>query len=388
MEIRVYDAIAKVPERAWDALADGRETPFVRWAWLEALETSGCATAATGWQPCHLTLWRGDELVAAAPAYIKEDSDGDFSRDWGWADAAMRARIPYYPKLVLTVPFTPCTGRRVLVRAGEDRAELTEMLVGGALEVAKQAGLSSVHALFPLPEEARQLEAAGLARRVSYQYHWRNDGYRTFDDFLARFDSKKRNQAKRERASVAQHGLALRTLREAELREAPKQWADAAYELHRSTVDKLMWGRRWINRAFYRRVVERMPEQLELVVAERQSDGKLVAGAFNVASKTHLYGRYWGCFEEYRFLHFNVCMYHSIEECIRRGVQVFEGGAGGEHKIPRGFEPSETFSSHLFLDERLDRPIREFIAREADERERALAEWQKNSPIFKLKKAS
>jgi hypothetical protein len=126
-----------------------------------------------------------------------------------------------------------------------------------------------------------------------------------------------------------------------------------------------------------------MPEQLELVVAERQSDGKLVAGAFNVASKTHLYGRYWGCFEEYRFLHFNVCMYHSIEECIRRGVQVFEGGAGGEHKIPRGFEPSETFSSHLFLDERLDRPIREFIAREADERERALAEWQKNSPIFK-----
>jgi predicted N-acyltransferase len=388
VEIRVYDAIAKVPERAWDALADGRETPFVRWAWLEALETSGCATAATGWQPCHLTLWRGDELVAAAPAYIKEDSDGDFSRDWGWADAAMRARIPYYPKLVLTVPFTPCTGRRVLVRAGEDRAELTEMLVGGALEVAKQAGLSSVHALFPLPEEARQLEAAGLARRVSYQYHWRNDGYRTFDDFLARFDSKKRNQAKRERASVAQHGLALRTLREAELREAPKQWADAAYELHRSTVDKLMWGRRWINRAFYRRVVERMPEQLELVVAERQSDGKLVAGAFNVASKTHLYGRYWGCFEEYRFLHFNVCMYHSIEECIRRGVQVFEGGAGGEHKIPRGFEPSETFSSHLFLDERLDRPIREFIAREADERERALAEWQKNSPIFKLKKAS
>jgi len=388
VEIRVYDAIAKVPERAWDALADGKATPFLRWAWLEALETSGCATAATGWQPCHLTLWRGDELVAAAPSYIKEDSDGDFSRDWGWADAAMRARIPYYPKLVMTVPFTPCTGRRVLVRAGEDRAELTEILVGGALEVAKQAGLSSVHALFPLPEEARELEAAGLARRVSYQYHWRNDGYRTFDDFLARFDSKKRNQAKRERASLGQHGLSLRTLREAELREAPKKWADAAYELHRSTVDKLMWGRRWINRAFYRRVVERMPEQLELVVAERQNDGKLVAGAFNVASKTHLYGRYWGCFEEYRFLHFNVCMYHSIEECIRRGVQVFEGGAGGEHKIPRGFEPSETFSSHLFLDERLDRPIREFIAREADERERALAEWQKNSPIFKLKKAS
>jgi predicted N-acyltransferase len=383
VEIRVYDSIDQVPEAAWDALADGKATPFLRWAWLEALEASGCATGKSGWQPCHLTLWRGDELVAAAPAYIKEDSDGDFSRDWGWADAAMRARIPYYPKLVLTVPFTPCSGRRVLVRAGEDRAELTEILVAGALQVAKQAGVQSVHALFPLEEEARQLEEVGLARRVSYQYHWRNDGYRSFDDFLARFGSKKRNQAKRERASVAQHGLGLRTLREAELRDEPKKWADAAYELHRSTVDKLMWGRRWINRAFYRRVVERMPENLELVVAERHSDGKLVAGAFNVASKTHLYGRYWGCFEEYRFLHFNVCMYHSIEECIRRGVQVFEGGAGGEHKIPRGFQPAETFSSHLFLDERLDRPIRDYIAREADERMRALEEWQKNSPIFK-----
>lgn len=386
MELRVYDAIDEVPAEAWDALADGAATPFLRWHWLEALEASGCATAATGWQPCHLTLWRGRELVAAAPAYIKEDSDGDFSRDWGWADAAMRARIPYYPKLVLTVPFTPCTGRRVLVRAGEDRAELTEMLVAGARKLAAQAGLSSLHALFPLGDEARQLEAAGLARRVSYQYHWRNDGYRSFDEFLARFGSKKRNQAKRERASVAQHGLGLRTLREAELRAEPKRWADAAYELHRSTVDKLMWGRRWINRAFYRRVVERMPENLELVVAERHSDGKLVAGAFNVASKTHLYGRYWGCFEEYRFLHFNVCMYHSIEECIRRGVQVFEGGAGGEHKIPRGFEPAETFSSHLFLDERLDRPIRDYIAREADERVRALEHWRQHTPI--LKKAS
>ena len=383
MELRVYDAIEQVPQPAWDALADGKATPFLRWHWLEALEKSGCATGATGWQPCHLTLWRGDELVAAAPAYIKEDSDGDFSRDWGWADAAMRARIAYYPKLVLTVPFTPCTGRRVLVRAGEDRAELTEILVGGALQLAKQMGLSSVHALFPLADEARELEAVGLARRVSYQYHWRNDGYRGFDEFLARFGSKKRNQAKRERASVAQHGLGLRTLREAELRDEPKKWADAAYELHRSTVDKLMWGRRWINRAFYRRVVEHMPENLELVVAERLSDSKLVAGAFNVASKTHLYGRYWGCFEEYRFLHFNVCMYHSIEECIRRGVQVFEGGAGGEHKIPRGFEPAETFSSHLFLDERLDRPIRDFIAREAEERVRALEHWRQNTPILK-----
>lgn len=383
MELRVHDAIASIAPLAWDSLLDGQATPFLRWHWLEALETSGCATAATGWQPCHLTLWRGQELVAAAPAYLKEGSDGDFARDWGWAEAAMRARIPYYPKLTLTVPFTPCTGRRVLVRAGEDRAACVELLAAGARQLAGELGFSSVHVLFPLADEALEWEAAGLARRVSYQYHWRNAGYASFDDFLARFDSKKRNQARRERASLAQHKLALRTLREPELRAQPRKWADVAYELHRSTVDKLMWGRRWINRAFYRRVVEHMPESLELVVAEHDDDGRVVAGAFNVASPTHLYGRYWGCFEEFRFLHFNVCMYHSIEECIRRGVQVFEGGAGGEHKIPRGFEPWETFSSHWFLDERLDRPIREFIAREADERARALQHWREHTPILK-----
>lgn len=383
MELRAHDAIAAIAPSDWDALLDEEATPFVRWDWLAALEASGCATAGTGWQPCHLSLWRKNELVAAAPAYLKEDSDGDFSRDWGWAEAAMRARIRYYPKLVLTVPFTPCTGRRVLVKKGEDRAAAVEAILAGARALAAEVGAGSVHVLFPRSDEAGELERAGLARRVSYQYHWRNAGYASFDEFLARFDSKKRNQAKRERASVAQHGLTIRTLRAAELRAEPERWADAAFELHRSTVDKLMWGRRWINRAFYRRVVERMPEQLELVVAERRDDGRLVAGAFNVASPTHLYGRYWGCFEEYRFLHFNVCMYHSIEECIRRGVQVFEGGAGGEHKIPRGFEPAETFSSHLFLDERLDRPIRDYIRREADERARALAYWREHTPILK-----
>ena len=168
----------------------------------------------------------------------------------------------------------------------------------------------------------------------------------------------------------------MRTLRGDELRAEPQKWADAAYELHRSTVDKLMWGRRWINRAFYRRVVERMPENLELVVAERNEDGKLVAGAFNVPRRRGSTDDIGAASRSTRFLHFNVCMYHSIEECIRRGVQVFEGGAGGEHKIPRGFEPAETFSSHLFLDARLDRPIRDVHRARSRERERALEHWR------------
>jgi predicted N-acyltransferase len=383
VQLRIHDAIDEIAQPAWDGLVDARATPFLRWHWLEALETSGCVTSETGWQPCHLSLWRKHDLIAAAPAYFKDGSDGDFSRDWGWAEAAMRARIRYYPKLTLTIPFTPCTGRRILVAPGEDRAECERLIMAGARGLAEKAGASSVHVLFPLPDESEALERLGLARRVSYQYHWRNPGYADFEQFLARFDSKRRNQAKRERAAALQQGLNIRTLRTAELKAAPQKWADAAFDLHRHTVDKLMWGRRWINRAFYRRVVERMPENLELVVAEHKSDGKLVAGAFNVASDTHLYGRYWGCFEEHRFLHFNVCMYHSIGECIRRGVQVFEGGAGGEHKIPRGFEPAETFSSHVFLDARLEVPIRQYIEREAEERARALEHWRTHTPILK-----
>jgi predicted N-acyltransferase len=237
-----------------------------------------------------------------------------------------------------------------------------------------------VHVLFPLADEADELEGAGMARRVSFQYHWRNAGYPTPEAFLARFDSKRRNQARRERAAPAQQGITLETVRGATLAAEAQEWARTAHALHRSTVDKLMWGRRWLNLAFYQRIFERMPGPLEVVVARR--DGRVIAGAFNVASSTHLYGRYWGCFEEHRFLHFNVCLYHSIDDCIARGLQVFEGGAGGEHKIARGFEPCETFSAHHFLDERLEQPLRGHLQREAAERSATLDRWRRETPVL------
>jgi predicted N-acyltransferase len=381
MRVQVCQRIAEIPQEAWDALRDEEANPFLRWAWLEALEESGCVGPEHGWQSCHLALWRGADLIAAAPTYLKEGSDGDFSRDWGWADAAERAGIAYYPKLLIGVPFTPVTGRRILVAPGEDRAVCVAALVDAAKELAARLDASSVHVLFPTAEESREVEAAGLARRVAFQYHWRNSGYADPDAFLARFNAKKRHQARRERSAPAEQGIAIRTIRDGELARDRSTWGRAAYDLHRNTVDKLMWGRRWLNRAFYERVFERMPEDLEIVAAHRE--GRLIAGAFNVATRSHLFGRYWGCFEEHPFLHFNVCLYHSIDECIRRGVQVFEGGAGGEHKIARGFEPSETYSNHVFFDPRLETPIRRYIAQEAREREAALARWQEASPIFK-----
>jgi predicted N-acyltransferase len=372
VSLRIHRSIAEIAEAEWDALVDG-ENPFMRWAWLEALEHAGCVR---DWHPHHLTLWEGGRLVAAAPAYLKDHSDGDFSRDWGWADAAARAGIAYYPKLTLTVPFTPVTGRRILVAPGVDRDAAVAAIAEGARALAKAEGATSIHVLFPGEAECDELVRAGLAKRISFQYHWKNNNYRDISDFLSRFDSKHRNQIKRERAQPARDGVTLRTIR----RPGP-EWARPMFELHRSTVDKLMWGRRWLNRAFYERVFARMPEPLEVVAAEK--DGRLVAGAFNVATPTHLFGRYWGCFEEYKFLHFNVCLYHSLEECITRGVQVFEGGAGGEHKLSRGFEPVETWSAHQFLDARLEAPIRSYLLREVEERAAQLAHWRAQSPILK-----
>jgi predicted N-acyltransferase len=386
--LRILDSISDVPAAQWDALF-GHEpsaaTPFVRHAFLEALEASGCATPRTGWTPRHLTLWRGERLVAASPAYARAGSEGDFSRDWHWASAAAEAGIPYYPKLLLAVPFTPVTGRRFLVAQGEDRAAAAAALLAGAAALAEEERLRSVHVLFQAPDEAAAAEAAGFAPRVDFQYHWVNAGYRTPEEFLARFSSKRRNALKRERASPARQGIAIRTVRGAELGADPKGWAREMFSLHESTVDRMAWGMRWVNEAFYRRVLSTMPEDLQIVEARR--GGALLGAAFNLASATRLYGRYWGCREQVPFLHFNVCLYHSVDACIAAGLEAFEGGAGGEHKLSRGFEPALTHSAHLFLDARLDAPIRRHLALEVRERREALARWTRDAPVLKIREA-
>jgi uncharacterized protein len=376
-KLRIHDSIADVPEADWDALVihDARANAFVRWAFLEALEHSGCAAPRAGWKPRHLTLWQGGKLVAAAPAYARSDSDGDFSRDWHWAEFAMRAGFRYYPKLLITVPFTPVTGRRMLVASGLPRAPHVRALIEAARELAREERLSSVHVLFPDEDEMPELTAAGLAHRQSYQFHWHNRGYTSYDDWLKRgLDSKRRHQARRERGAAAGQGISLRTVRGEELAADAATWAKVAHDFHRSTVDKLMWGRPWLNLSFYQRLFTRMPGPLEVVEARRE--GHFVAGAFNVSSPTRLFGRYWGCHEDHPFLHFHVCLYHSIDDCIARGLQVFEGGAGGEHKMSRGFEPSETFSAHAFTDARLDRAIRDHLVQESAHRAAELAVWR------------
>jgi hypothetical protein len=381
LALSVHGSIAEIPAPEWDALhAHEAEvaSPFVRHAFLAAAEESGCAAARTGWRPRHLVARRGRALVAAAPAFVRTDSDGDFSRDFDLAAAAERAGIGYYPKLALCVPFTPVTGRRVLVAPGEDRGALAAALLERARRLAADEGLGAVQVLFPAPDEAPALEAAGLALRVDFQYHWRNEGYRAPEDFLARFPSKRRNALRRERASPARQGIAIRTVRGDELARDPAGWARDCFALHRASTDRMVWGMRFVNRRFYERVLAGMPDAVEVVEARRE--GRLVAMAFNLASRARLYGRYWGAVEDHPFLHFNVALYHSIDECIRRGVEVFEGGAGGEHKLARGFEPAETLTAHLLADRRLDAAVRRHLGAERGAREEAVRRWREDHP--------
>jgi predicted N-acyltransferase len=381
LSLSAHASISELPAAEWDALVahePSRASPFVRHAFLRAMEESGSASPRTGWRPRHLAVRRGGVLVAAAPAYLRRGSDGDFSRDWEWAAAAEQAGIPYYPKLVVAVPFTPATGRRILVAPGEDRRALVEAILTGARRVAADERAHGVHVLFADAEEARELEAAGLAPRVDFQYHWRNEGYASPEEFLARFSSKRRNTMRRERAAPARQGIAVRTVRGEELSRDPEGWARSCFRLHRASIDRMVWGMRFVNLGFYERAIAWLPDAVEVVEARRE--GRLVAMAFNLASPDRLYGRYWGCVEDHPFLHFNVALYHSIDECIRRGTRVFEGGAGGEHKVARGFEPAETWSAHLHLDARLDAAVRRELAAERASRLEAVQRWREEHP--------
>jgi len=371
-QLRVHRGIREIPQEAWDALVPKDGVPFLEWSWIEALEESGSVSAEAGWHPHHLAIWQGRRLVAVAPAYLKDDSYGEFVYDWSWASAAERLGIPYYPKLILAVPLTPATGPRFLVAPDQDRAQRQRELITAALELARSRPLSSVHVLFPQQPELAALEASGFGIRHGVQYHWQNHGYRSFDDFLARFNSKRRNQIRRERRAVQEQGLTLSTRTGPELAQEDPQ---VLFNLYASTVDRYVWGRRHLRPAFFERALKTFSHRLQLVEARRK-DGRLVAGAVNVAGDKVLYGRYWGAFEELPFLHFNVCQYYPVEQSIQQGYVRFEPGAGGEHKLVRGFEPQLTYSAHFIFHPVLDKAVRTFLEVESRAIRDGLPQWR------------
>jgi predicted N-acyltransferase len=359
--LRVLSRVGDIPRDTWNALASDDASPFVEHEWLDALEQTGCVGEETGWVAAHLSLWRGKELVAVAPSYIKSHSEGEFVFDWNWADLAHRIGIRYYPKVVLAVPFTPAAGDRVLVARGEDRSQATAILARAARELCGQTGASGVHVLFPRAEEARTWEANGYLRREGFQFHWFRDGARTFDDYLGRFSSKQRNQIKRELRCVGEAGIDVETLAPA---AHTLQAARTMYAFYQTTIDKHgPWGRLYLTERFFADIIERFRDRLAWVVA-RDSSGQVVGGAFNVVRGTRLYGRYWGASVDVPFLHFAVCYYAGIRFCIDRGLDVFEPGAGGEHKRARGFVPTLTHSAHWLEDPRLRGVLAPWLARE------------------------
>ena len=357
---KVLAAIAHVPRPAWDALAVPGGAPFLEWGFLDALERSGSAVAARGWTPRHLTLWRGDALIAAIPAYAKTHSMGEFMyNDFRWSGVTPRFGVSYYPKLILGAPFSPATGPRPLVAAGEDRRALTVLLARAAQELAREEGYSSVNVLFARPEDLPAFAEADFTPGAGLQFHWYNRGFGSFGDFLGQFNSKRRHMLKSERAQLAKDGTTVRTLRGEELTPEVLAFASRCYE---ATTDKHAWNAAHLTPEFFRMAGEQFPHLAEVVLAEE--GGRWLGSAFNLRGATRLYGRHWGALEDRRYLHFNVCYYHSIERCIAEGREAFEPGAGGEHKLARGFEPTLVHSAHWFVNERLQAAMRNYLPQE------------------------
>ena len=333
--------LTTVPKADWDALV-GAESPFLEWDWLASLEEAGCASAETGWAPHHVLVHKAGVLVGACPLYLKGHSEGEFVFDHQWAYAARGAGIEYYPKLLVAVPFTPATGARFLTRPGEDRVALIRMMGAALLQVGKDNGISSVHVNFCREDERDALAPLGFLERIGYQFQWENRGYRDFEDYLDAFRSKRRNKIRRERREMGDVGVAIR-IEQGE--GIPPERVPTAYRLYKGHVDKMYWGRQYLNERLFRLAHERFRRNLCLVLAEQE--GEVIAGTFNVQKSGVFYGRYWGAFKELRHLHFNVCYYSAIEHCIAGGLARMEPGAGGDFKQLRGFDPNPTRSLHF-----------------------------------------
>ncbi len=356
--IEWINSIDAVPAAQWDALLTGAY-PFLKHAFLAALEHSGAATPRSGWQPQHLLLWRDQQLLAAMPLYLKSHSYGEYVFDWSWAEAWQRSGQAYYPKLLCAIPFTPATGPRLLLAADVSIADvLGQMLTALKTRIGREQ-LSGFHLLFPDAELHRAGRALGLSERMGAQYHWFNRGFASFDDFLATFSSRKRKNLRKERERVYAQGLHLQVLEGAEI--SADDWQRFFY-FYQMTYAKRSGHGGYLSAEFFSEIGHTLRDQIVMVVA-RQGD-EVVAAALNFRDETTLYGRYWGCSREFEFLHFEACYYQGIEYCIRHGLQRFDPGAQGEHKIQRGFEPTATYSLHWIEHAGLRRAVDDFLQRE------------------------
>ena len=369
MNLEIVDSLAGVPAAAWNRLAG--DDPFLRHEFLSALHETGCATPDTGWTPQFLLVRDRGRLAAAAPLYLKTHSYGEYVFDWAWADAYYRHGLHYYPKLLSAIPFTPVGGMRMLAESDALRAGL----IDAALELARELGVSSLHCLFPPAAEAELMAARGMMLRRGVQFHWSNRGYTDFDGFLAGMNHDKRKKIRQERRRVRESGIAFEWREGSDITGPDWRFFTRCYRQtyreHRSTP--------YLNLEFFERLGRTMPENLLLVTALR--DGQPIAASLNVHNSRRLCGRYWGAVEHYPALHFEACYYQVIEYCIARGIQTFEGGAQGAHKMARGLLPVETCSAHWLAQPQFAAAVGEFLARETRGMVHHIDELAEHSPF-------
>ncbi|RZJ41330.1 MAG: N-acetyltransferase [Brevundimonas sp.] len=352
--LTVHGSITEIGADVWDACAGPTGDPFVTYAFLHACEASGSAAPRQGWGPRHLVVRDGDAVLGVMPLYLKGHSQGEYVFDHSWADAYERAGGAYYPKLVGAVPFTPATGPRLLVHPAADRYAVEDALIHDAVALTDQLDLSSLHILFPEERQWRRMGDAGMLLRQDMQFVWRNDGYQSFDDFLAALSSNRRKTIRRERRD-AQTGLDIRVLTGPEI--TPDHWV-AFFAFYMDTGSR-KWGRPYLTRDFFAQVGETMADQIALVMAFQ--DDQPVAGALNFIGRDALYGRQWGTLIDHPFLHFEICYYQAIDFAISRGLSRVEAGAQGEHKIARGYLPSPVYSAHHIADRALREPVKRYL---------------------------
>ena len=399
LTVRVATSLKAVPAGAWNACAnplallgavsvpsraDGndaadRDNPFVSHEFLAALEESGCSGGRSGWSPAYLLVEDGaGRLLGATPSFLKSHSQGEYVFDHSWADAYERAGGRYYPKLQVAAPFTPATGPRLLVAEGPRADEARAALIAGLEALRAQTQSSSVHVTFAQEPDIATLKQAGYLERNDLQFHWQNDGFASYEDFLATLASRKRKALRRERREALSAGITIEALSGRDLSEAV--WDDffAFYE----DTGSRKWGRPYLNRAFFSRVGAAMGERIVLIMARRA--GRYIAGAINFRGANTLYGRNWGCIEDHPFLHFEVCYHQAIDHAIAHGLARVEAGAQGEHKLARGYRPVITRSLHHIADPGLRRPVAAYLAQEREQIAAAQAALEAESPFRKV----
>ncbi|MDZ7908023.1 MAG: GNAT family N-acetyltransferase [Gemmobacter sp.] len=363
LTVTLAESFAAIPAARWDALAcpeaaTGRpDDPFTTHRFLLALESSRSVGPGTGWLPRPLLVEDAGQLIAAAPLFVKSHSQGEYIFDHGWAEAYERAGGRYYPKLQIAVPFTPATGRRFLTLPGHEIAGHAA-LIEGATTIARQNGLSSLHATFCTEAEAESGAALGLMPRVTQQFHWHNQDFASYDDFLASLASRKRKALRKERETANGHGLVIENLTGDQIR--PEHW-QAFWDFYQDT-GRRKWGQPYLTRAFFDEIHRTMRDDVLLVIASDQ--GRPVAGALNFLGKSVIYGRYWGCIADYACLHFELCYHRAIDHAIAHGLNRVEAGAQGEHKLARGYLPVKTHSLHWVADPGFARAVADYLDRE------------------------